>query len=372
MAAAVERLSIEPDRYIVNHDIMHCTAEGVVGNHLYSGRALGISEPRDIIQLRAELKPDWESITAHYDRIGLSYASEVIWHVDMNFLGKCIGYYPSVFYFGPGQYINWGDTDWLSTVEYINSKNNFIDLAQELNVPIPQTIGFNSVRKIDEAALESVKYPCYLKAAVSVSGVGIYRCADKLELQTAMKQFDDLTPVQIQEEIRAKTFLNMQYRVQHGYAERLACTEQILDGFAHQGNKYPACCEPWDVADPIAHWLAERGIKGIFALDVSVIENGESYDYAAIECNPRYNGASYPTIIANKLGIDQWVAKTFDTKHTRLKDIPIKGLEFSRKSAGKGVVIVNWGTISHGKLMVLIAGNEIEQAYYEQELKKLL
>ena len=28
-------------RYIVNHDIMRCTADGVVGNDLYSGRALG-------------------------------------------------------------------------------------------------------------------------------------------------------------------------------------------------------------------------------------------------------------------------------------------------------------------------------------------
>jgi len=33
---------------ILNHDIMGCTAEGVLGNQLYSGRVLGASDPGDL------------------------------------------------------------------------------------------------------------------------------------------------------------------------------------------------------------------------------------------------------------------------------------------------------------------------------------
>ena len=57
---------------VFNHDIMGCTADGVIGNHLYSGRALGMTEPGDVIQLHPELRYQWPFITAHYDRVGLS------------------------------------------------------------------------------------------------------------------------------------------------------------------------------------------------------------------------------------------------------------------------------------------------------------
>ena len=60
--------------YIVNHDIMRCTADGVVGNDLYSGRALGLTEPGDYIQLHPKLKPMWQDISAHYSRVGLSHS----------------------------------------------------------------------------------------------------------------------------------------------------------------------------------------------------------------------------------------------------------------------------------------------------------
>ncbi len=50
---------------IFNHDIMHCTHDAVVGNYLYSGRVLGMSEPDDLIQLHPDLKSQWTAITAH-------------------------------------------------------------------------------------------------------------------------------------------------------------------------------------------------------------------------------------------------------------------------------------------------------------------
>jgi len=63
---------------IVNHDIMGCTAEGVVGNQLYSGRALGLTEPGDLLQLHPELWSQWIYIRDHYRRIGLSHTEQII------------------------------------------------------------------------------------------------------------------------------------------------------------------------------------------------------------------------------------------------------------------------------------------------------
>ncbi|MES9976984.1 MAG: hypothetical protein ABW094_22245 [Candidatus Thiodiazotropha sp.] len=53
-------------------------------------------------------------------------------------------------------------------------------------------------------------------------------------------------------------------------------------------------------------WMAEGGFKDIPAFDVAVLPGEQKTDYLAIEYNPRYNGASYPILIASKLGINAW------------------------------------------------------------------
>jgi hypothetical protein len=343
-------------RYIVNHDIMRCTADGVVGNHLYSGRALGLTEPDDYIQLNPQLKPLWKDITRHYRRIGLSHSENVIWDVDICELGLHKGFTPSVFYFGPQEASVWKDSAWVEAVEYINSKNNFIALAEQLGIDVPQTRCYDSVNEISEIEIVSLNMPCYLKAAISVSGVGIYRCANREELRDAIDKFDSNVPVQVQEEIKSDLFLNMQYRVIDDQLVRLAASEQILDGCVHQGNRFPSNYEPWDAIEPMAQWLKDRGMKGIFAFDVAVIETPQGLRFPAIECNPRFNGASYPTVIAQKLDIPEWTARTFITRHRQLSDLDLSDIEFDMKT-GEGLVIVNWGTLLEGKLVFLLAGS---------------
>lgn len=355
-------------RYIVNHDIMHCTADGVAGNDLYSGRALGLSEPDDFIQLHPVLKPLWKHIASHYRRIGLSHSESVIWDLSLEQLARHAGYKPSVFYFGPAECNAWNDPEWLEAVEFINSKNNFMALAEELGIDVPQTQCFASVDQITEMDIISFNMPCYLKAAVSVSGVGIYRCANREELRDAMQEFKRDVPVQLQEEIRTDVFLNMQYRVVDDRLVRLAASEQILEGCAHQGNRFPASHEPWEAIEPMALWLKERGIKGIFAFDLAVVETSEGLRFPAIECNPRFNGASYPTVIAQKLDIPEWSAWTFKTQYRKLSDLDIRDLEFDMKT-GEGGVIVNWGTILMGKLVVLLAGSTDYQEALANELQ---
>ncbi len=272
-----------------------------------------------------------------------------------------------MFYFGPEEAKSWNDPQWLDAVEYINSKNNFMALAQHLGIDVPQTQCFDSVGDISEMDIISFNMPCYLKAAISVSGVGIYRCANREELRDAMKKFKNDVPVQMQEEIKTDVFLNMQYRVIDDRLVRLAASEQILKGCAHQGNRFPSSHAPWDAIEPMALWLKERGMKGIFAFDLAVVETPDGIRFPAIECNPRFNGASYPTVIAQKLDIPEWSAKTFTTRHRKLSDLDIRDLEFDMKT-GEGVVIVNWGTVLKGKLVLLLAGSPEYREVLESEL----
>jgi len=371
MAAVVATENHHIPKYIYNHDIMNCTAEGVVGNYLYSGRALGMTEPDDLIQLHDDLKPLWPEITAHYDRIGLSYTRDVLWYLDLQQLGLHIGYQPSVFFFGPDEFANWGDDAWYNAVAFINSKNSFMALADELGVAVPKTLCFDSKTEITPTAISEMRFPCYLKAAISVSGVGIYHCDDETELMVNLANFTDDIPLQVQAEVKTDLFLNLQYVVEDNELFRLTASEQILDGCVHQGNRVPARYEPWETVEPMAIWLQEHGMKGIFAFDVAVVETDTGVEYLAIECNPRFNGASYPTRIAQKLGIPEWSAKTYSTSLRELEELDLDGIEYDQQT-GEGAVLVNWGTILEGKLMILLAGSQDYQDALDIELQARL
>jgi len=356
---------------ILNHDIMGCTAEGVLGNQFYSGRALGATDPGDLIQLHPDLRPQWPAICSHYQRIGLNHSTDVIWDVDTELLAAYPEHEPSVFYFGDAEQRKRPDDRWYRAVDYINSKNQFMALADDLGVPIPRTLCFDAVELIADDDIAAAPYPCYLKAAISVSGVGIYRCDHPRALRAAIETFEPKVPVQIQDEVRTQCFLNLQYEVIDGRAERLAATEQILDGCVHQGNRHPVPAPPWEVVEPMAGWLVEQGMRGVFAFDVAVIDTDAGTEQLAIECNPRWNGASYPTMIARKLGIEHWLARTFPTQHRMLADIDLSGIEYNPNS-GEGVILVNWGPVLVGKLLVLIAGEPDRQLAIAQSLSQRL
>ena len=52
---------------------------------------------------------------------------------------------------------------------------------------------------------------------------------------------------------------------------------------------------------------------------------------------------------------------------TTLADIDLSGIEFDMKT-GTGVILVNWGTVLEGKLLVLFAGSRNRQGALKQEL----
>jgi hypothetical protein len=356
---------------VFNHDIMGCTAEGVVGNHLYSGRVLGMTEPGDVIQLHPDLRSQWPFIAAHYRRIGLRFTEDVVWHVRHRGLAEHPDREVSVFYFGAAEQEARPDNAWFRVVDFINSKNNFMALADKLGVPVPRTLCFPDAAGVTEGEIAGLELPCYVKAAISVSGVGIYRCTDRQSLRTALQSFAPGTPVQVQAEVATDVFLNLQYEVDAQGYYRLAATEQVLDGPVHQGNRYPARHEPWSCVEPMAEWLFREGMRGIFAFDVAVVEQTAGREFLAIECNPRFNGASYPTAIAHKLGVPAWLARTFKTRHRSLADLDLSGLEYD-PATGEGIALVNWGPVLVGKLLAMLAGPPAAQERLALELESRL
>jgi len=370
MSTAIDRQIAETfSATIYNHDIMNCTNDNVVGNYLYSGRALGLSEPGDIIQLHPDLKREWLYIAEHYQRIELNHSQDVVWDVSYEHFQQHPSHTPSVFFFGEDTNSHANEPTWHEIVQFINSKNNFITLANILGIPVPTTYCYSDKNSLHK--FERFTYPCYLKAAVSVAGMDIYRCETPQDLVLALTRFPENTPLQIQEAVKTNVFLNLQYEIKDSTLVRLAVTEQILDGYTHQGNLHPARYQPWIIVEPMAQWLLDKGMKGIFAFDVAVINEAYKPRFLAIECNPRFNGASYPTLIANKLGAKKWFAILLTTRFRSLADIDLYGLEYS-PTTKTGVVIFNWGSVMAGKLGVIAIGpRHIQQALLVELQKRL-
>lgn len=335
------------------------------GLEVYSGRALCLSEPCDVIQLDLKLESNWDWIVHHYSRIGLSHTTQVIWDNRFEIINDFPCHEISVFIFSPEINMIRENDRWLKIVRRMNSKNQFMKTCEKIGVPVPKTWFFSSK---DEVARCQFPYPVYLKAANSVSGLGVARCINKqdIELQLSTMSTGDF---QIQEEVVDSIFLNLTYVICNGKLERIVSTRQILKGFSHNGNTFPSGKDdPWHITDPVAEYLFQKGMFGTFGFDVAVAPSG----YFAIECNPRFNASVYPAVVAKKLGIKKWLATNVTTKENSLDNVRLGSLEYDQKTK-KGIIVVNWGAVMYNKIGILIAASSNEeQQWYISELKNVL
>ena len=361
---------------IYNHDIRYCIASGLKGWDLYSGRAAVISRPSDIVQMHPALQKFWPVITRHYRNAGLPHSINPIWDVSFRVFEEFPDCEISPFIFtdavdpksGAAELLRDRDPAREEIVHQINSKNYFIDLARKMGVKVPSTVAFENKQCFPA---DNPGFPCFLKPAVSVSGYGILRCENRKELNLALREIPDDTPYQMQAEIPAKYFLNLQYEVIGENPVPLAATEQLLEGFTHFGSRFPVPDPPWGLLDPLADRLAKMGLKGIFAFDLAVAGSLANPDYFVLECNPRFNGATYPALIAKQLGINAWSCETFPTKFRQLSQVDLSGIEYTPETR-QGIIIINWGTILAGYLGILLAGSPVQQNRMRAELLKRL
>lgn len=362
---------------IFNHDITLSTHDHSLGTNLFSGRVLALTEPKDKIQMMPELRSEWEFIVEHYAQVGVSHSHDVIWSCSLDEINRYGEYEPSFYFFGDAvnshhqyrQFFAQLNSQWCNVVEFINSKNNFIQLAESLGVPVPKTLRFPNIEAARAATV--IPLPCYVKPAVSDHGAGIMRCANKSDLERALVQLAPNEAFQIQAEVQASAFLNLQYQVTAEGVKPLLVSEQILEGCVHQGNRYPSKHQPWTIVEPLAQWLGENGMQGIFAVDVAVVPTADGVQYLAIECNPRFNGSSYPTLVAHEMEIPCWSSATYKTSLRSLQKVDLTDIAFN-PGTGSGIILINWGTIKVGEISVLLAGSTVEQFALDQELRARL
>ncbi|MCB9798382.1 ATP-grasp domain-containing protein [Candidatus Nomurabacteria bacterium] len=362
------------NKRIFNHDMLDCLGYGehhrIAGLPNYSGRTLCATQQWDTIQLDSRLAEHWDWIQAHYVEVGLSVTGEVVWDASFGVAtqGEFLNHELDVFFFGHQAHAVRPNQRRYDITAKMNDKNQLVSLCRTLRVPTPQTWLYDN--KAGLGSTWSFPYPVYLKVAVSVSGLGVIRCNDRHELETNLDQLADDVPFQIQREVAgAKAFLNVQYHVDgQGRVKRGAVSVQILKGNAHDGNRYPTQYQPWGITDPVASELARRGMRGYFAFDVVVTADG---DFLMIECNPRYNGATFPTIVAERLQIPQWMARNFQVNHIDFSRLDLNGHVFDSKT-GTGVVVFNWGTIGDCKLGMLVAGTPEQQNRIADAVQSLL
>lgn len=327
------------------------TLDGLPGVHLYPARALCLTHPGDVVQLPADLQDEFDWITEHYQAVGIDCTNCVEWDLSLN-IGD---HYPELdkafWLYGP-EADQGRNPARVQAVTQFNDKNWFIKWTKQHRLPVPETECFEHGQRPNPRGL---KYPLFVKGAVAASSEENFKCWNWAQALAAIAKIPG--DYQIQEFLRdAVAWLNVQYYGQGGQASFMTTTEQILDeGSVHAGNRYPTKFDPRRVTDPAAKLAVDLGLEDVFAFDVPVLKNGR---HLLLECNPRPNGATYPTVVAARLGIRQWISINLKTDRRSLHDADFGPTLFN---GATGVVVINWGPIKEGKIQVLVAGNPNEQ-----------
>lgn len=339
------------------------------GLALYAGRVFALSRTQDVVQLHKDLRPHMPWVKRHYSQAGIDVARAIIWDDSFSHVNMYGQMELSVFYFGEKAHAVRPDDRWFNTTRLFNSKNHFINTCQSIGIPTPQTKLYNS--KCELGDLNEMQYPLFFKLDVAVAGLGVMKCHCPKDLINALELIDVQQAFQIQEALAPSyVFKNVQFEVEAGELSFLALSDQLFDGFSHAGNRFyqqELSRDAQSAAQKLALYLYESGMKGVFAFDIAVDHRG---DFRFIECNPRYNGATYPTKVARRLGIHQWTSVSLKTPFTSFDQVSFsKDVQYDPEKK-RGALVINWGTISKGDVGILLAGSQSEQACLHQELKK--
>ena len=125
----------------------------------------------------------------------------------------------------------------------------------------------------------------------------------------------------------------------------------------------------WDLSDKIAAHMAKMGIKSFFAFDVAVsaAKHGK-LELHWIECNPRFNGSTYPTLLSQKLGVENWFSRKFHLEKS-FTSFDFGPVEYSPRKK-EGIVIVNWGPDDIG--VMIVAPTRAGQKKFEEKMLNII
>ncbi|OIN92986.1 MAG: hypothetical protein AUJ20_05645, partial [Comamonadaceae bacterium CG1_02_60_18] len=346
---------------LFNHDIRSSGPANLGLGRMYASRALCITDPDDVIQLPAELKKHWDFIQTHYARVGLACCNKVVWSLNLDYIKDYPGCELDFFFFGKRENFFQPDDERFKLTKILNSKNNFIEYALANGVNVPNTQVFKSVFDINIKNIK-INFPLYFKPEFSLSGLGIVRCESSATLIRLLDHTSTDFACQLQQALTVKCWLNFQFQEVAGKALMFLVTEQIIKDNAHLGNIYPSKYADVKVFHEFAQLIVNQGMRGIFAFDVGVVESDFGDQFFVIECNPRINAATYPAMVAKKIGVNQWKSVTFKTSFRSYTDFNLKDIEFNPVTAS-GVIVINWGSIEHGSIMLMLIGTSEQQDF---------
>ncbi len=357
-------LSVSSDRpshrkpSLLNHGVLEAypgdLLDDVAGVAYYGARVIASAYPGDVVQLHPDLEDSGQlkPILDHYRRVGLAVPDQFVfdesWAVKDNYPNLQL----DAFYFGRKAHAAAPDQAFFDQVRLFNNKNHFIRECWKHGVPTPGTILFDKVDDFDliEYNQDPLEYPVYVKAAVSASGMHVIACANEKGLLAAiekMPQGDQDQGFQIQEGLPEGTkFLNMQYMEHPNGFTHGPLTLQKLDGNSHAGNIFPSgfnvdSVQP--ITDRIARMMSRLGMKRSWALDIAM---EPLRGVLGIETNPRWNGCSYYSKVAERLDANHWEGQYVYPKNGDLRFILRDPSDWEyNPSSGSGIVIINWGPI---------------------------
>ena len=345
---------------ILNHGVLGAypgdLLDGVAGVSYYGARVIASSYPGDICQMHPDLSNRrlLDPILRHYERVGLQVTNHFEFNESWNVAKKYPKHVLDAFYFGDEANAVANRPDFAAIAETMNNKNKFIEFCHVQGVPVPGTRMFDTKTEFDVADLPA--FPMYVKGAVSASGMHVIRCENSDELHRAV----DMMPgqFQVQEALPNGTvFCNIQYEVIGNKLHHGPLTKQKLNGNAHNGNTFLCGIDPdliQPITDKLSKTLFEKGMAGTWAYDVAV-HNKRVW---LIEMNPRWNGASYYSKPAERLGAKAWEGQYVKPKHTNF-DFMFRlpnDWEYS-PSRRNGIIFINWAPIMAGKLGLLVIGS---------------
>lgn len=346
--------------------------DGVPGVNYYGARVIASAYPGDVVQLHPDLadRSQLDVVLKHYERVGLAVPNQFVFDESWGVKEQFPNLQLDAFYFGQAAHAAAPDQAFFDQVRLFNNKNYFIRMCWKHGVPTPGTVLYDRVSNFDleEYKRDPLEYPVYVKAARSASGMHVIRVHNDKELLEAiakMPQGAQDEGFQIQEGLHPDTkFLNMQYMEHPNGFTHGPLTLQKLVGNAHAGNIFPSgynvdSVQP--ITDKIARMMSRLGMKRSWALDIAM---DPLRGTLGIEANPRWNGASYYSKPAERLGVESWEGQYVYPKNGDLRFILREpgDWEYSR-ARGNGIIIINWATIlgSKPKLGLLVIGGESQR-----------
>ncbi len=334
----------------------------VPGLGLYGCRALAVSNPGDSVIMPQAATEGLSAIERHYQDVGLRHGVSYAFGGWESLVRRPPSFEPSLYEYNRHSHQLFRDLRWLPTVELLGDKNYFVDHCENLGLSFPAT---TKVRfRCDCPSPE--RYPVVVKPVRSVVGGGATVCASRQQYEQVVGRLD--LPYQVQEYLPTTTrYFVVEYRRTGGRLLPGVVVERVSRhgrpvSYHSSGSVAPRITM---VTDRLAVWAFEQGMKGMWSYEVAVTPTGA---VLPLECRPRWSDVSYSIVVAEKLGVTEWECQTFTGLTLAVSDVCELGELMYQPRAKEGVVIINWATVSQGRLDVLVAGEPAARAELLSEL----